>query len=394
MKSAPKSSPQVTVLSTRPEIKLLLCCARTAIDVETAERIKHLLRENLNWDYLCETASRHGVMPLLYQSLNTTCPEAVPETILSQLRDDFHANAQRNLFLTGELLKLLKLFEANDIPAIPLKGPILAASTYGNLALRQCGDLDILVQKQDVLRVKDLLVSQGYEPWSFSNAQEIAHLESETEHMFVRSDKKVSVDLHWELMRRYASFPLYFDHLWKYQEHVTLAGTSVSNLSVEDLLLFLCAHGTKHCWESLGWICDIAEMVRAHQKLNWIKLTQQAHMLGSERMLFLGLLLANDCLGIALPAEIKKRIQTDLAVRSLADQVQRRLFFHEASAPSTIFENSLFYIRSRERLRDQARYCLAAATPNARDLQFLPLPSFFSFLYYLIRPIRLIQKNK
>jgi hypothetical protein len=90
----------------------------------------------------------------LYQSLNTTCPEAVPKANLAQLRNYFHANAQRNLFLTQELLKLLTLFKTNGISAIPYKGPVLAVAVYGNLALRQFGDLDILVHKRDVLRAK------------------------------------------------------------------------------------------------------------------------------------------------------------------------------------------------------------------------------------------------
>jgi hypothetical protein len=124
--------------------ELLLYCAQTPIDSEIAERIRTLLQQDIDWAYLIQTAAQHGVMPLLYQSLNTTCPEAVPKANLAQLRNYFHTNAQRNLFLTKELLKLLTLFETHSIPAIPFKGPVLAVSAYGNLSLRQISDLDIL----------------------------------------------------------------------------------------------------------------------------------------------------------------------------------------------------------------------------------------------------------
>ena len=161
MKTLPKLSAKHDATHTHPEAELLLWCARTCINSE-AEQIKALLKENINWDYLLRTALWHGVAALLYCSLNATCPEAVPKAILDQLRDYFHNLARRNLFLTRELLKLLNLFQAHEIPAIPYKGPVLAASAYGNLALRQFCDLDILIHKQDALRVKSLLLNQGY----------------------------------------------------------------------------------------------------------------------------------------------------------------------------------------------------------------------------------------
>jgi hypothetical protein len=149
-------------VSDRPEVELLLCCTRTHIDSEIAERIKTLLQSRHRLGVPNPDCTRHGVIPLLYQSLSTTCPEAVPKTNLAQLRDYSHSNALHNLFLTKELLKLLNLFESHSIPAIPFKGPVLAVSAYGNLSLRQIGDLDILVRERDYHKAKELLLDQGH----------------------------------------------------------------------------------------------------------------------------------------------------------------------------------------------------------------------------------------
>jgi hypothetical protein len=128
-------STKAPTAATRSEVELLFCCTRTHIDSEIAERIRTLLQQDIDWAYLIQTAAQHGIIPLLYQSLNTTCPEAVTKANLAQLRNYFHTNAQRNLFLTKELLKLLNLFESRSIPAIPFKGSVLAVSAYGNLSL-------------------------------------------------------------------------------------------------------------------------------------------------------------------------------------------------------------------------------------------------------------------
>jgi len=199
----------------RPEAELLLCCAWSSTDSERAARTRALLREELNWEYLLRKASEHGMMPLLYRHLDATAPEAVPKVILYRLRDHFRENTRRNLFLTGELLKLLNLFEAHRIPAVPYKGPMLAALVYGNLALRHSGDLDILVHKRDVLRAKELLVSLGYRQQDQLTSEQVAGvLQSPHEHHFSFESDKSIVELHWRIMPGHSSFPLETEFLW------------------------------------------------------------------------------------------------------------------------------------------------------------------------------------
>ncbi len=385
---------QTRTVDMRPEVELLLSCARTYIDPKRAERIKTLLQEDIDWDYLLRTARLHGVIPLLYHSLDATCPEAVPKARLAQLCNYFHTNARRSFFLTGELLKVLHLFEAHGIRVIPYKGPVLASSVYGKLMLRQFCDLDILIHKRDVLRTQKLLISQGYQ----------LKYQRNWEYHFVTEDSKVNLDLHYSgITPREHPFPLDFDRLWKRLEPVSLASTTVLNLNSEDLLLILCVQVTKDCWqwtEKLAKICDIAEVIRVYPGMDWNRLIKQASNLGSERMLFLGLLLAHDLLGIDLPEEILRRIQTNLVVKALAKQVCGRLFgtedrFFVTDGPPKYLdtEKILFYLRVRERLQDKVPYFLhlvkVALTPTSADRAFLPLFPSLWFLYYLVRPIRI-----
>ena len=99
-----------TAAINKPEIQLLLCCARTKIDRATSDRLKKLVRQNIDWQYLIDVAARHGVLPLLFDSLNNICSDAVPKNILSSLRSYFQANAVRNLSLSAELLSILNIF--------------------------------------------------------------------------------------------------------------------------------------------------------------------------------------------------------------------------------------------------------------------------------------------
>ena len=151
-------------LELSPEISLLLACACTRVDQKTAERIKEAAQRSLDWDRLIKASLTHGLMPLLYENLSTHCADIVPPIHLNQLRDLFQMNAARSVLLTGELFNILDRFATEGIEAMPYKGPAIAISIYGRLALRQFSDLDILVRKRDVWRCQQLLISRGYEP--------------------------------------------------------------------------------------------------------------------------------------------------------------------------------------------------------------------------------------
>src|SRR5882672_122693 len=104
--SLPKVFSWTLQASDRPEAQLLLACARTSVDAETAERIKALLREDIDWGYVFKKARQNRVMPLLCWNLSALCPGVVPKDILNYLRAFFHGHARHNLSQTRELLSL------------------------------------------------------------------------------------------------------------------------------------------------------------------------------------------------------------------------------------------------------------------------------------------------
>ncbi|MGF1479504.1 MAG: nucleotidyltransferase family protein [Cyanophyceae cyanobacterium] len=366
-------------------MKLLLLCARTCFSVEVASSIRVLLQQELDWSYLLETAAAHSVMPLLFNGLQATCPQAVPPPVFAQLRKSFQANALHNLFLTNELLKLLKLFQAQQIGVVPYKGPLLAALVYGNSALRTFCDLDIVVRKQDVLRAKELLLAHGYQRLSqLTPAQEARLLHSEYEYKFIRQDGKVLLELHWGNAARYSPFCIDLEPFWKRVEPVTFHGITLAQFQREDLLILLCIHGAKDQWRELKWICDVHELCTT--PLNWSQVQQRAERLGVQRLVTLGLLLAQNCLGTELPPELLK----EAIAYSVAAQIQARLFLPGNYKLAERWLVSMSQLG--ETWPEKLRYLAPLLVPNERDLAMLALPQRLAFLYYLIRPLRVVGK--
>ena len=143
-------------------IDLLICCA--SVDPEKGPKLEALISKGVDWNLVIEQGQRHGILPLLYWSFKTHCPDRVPDPIMKELGEFFQANARKNLFAVSELLRILSLLEEKNIKAIPFKGPVLTSLLYGNPALRCYGDLDILISERDFLQVKRILFANGLSP--------------------------------------------------------------------------------------------------------------------------------------------------------------------------------------------------------------------------------------
>jgi hypothetical protein len=377
--------------SVSPESELLLCCARSHLEPATAARLRKLLDGNLDWEYVLRIARLNEVRPLLYWHLREAHPSAVPAHVLHRLRTDFYANAARSLALATDLLEVMDALVAQRIPVIPLKGPVLASVVYPSLSLREVTDLDILLRARDMPRARSLLANRGYQPGSIlSGVLKRAYLQSECSTDFVHEDTGRIVEIHWELMPKYFPFPIMKFALQDHLNYVQVSGRVIPSFTPEVTLLYLCLHGMKHRWERLKWLCDVAELLRVQPDLDWTHVLDLAARLRGERPLLLGISLVNDLLGAPLPDEILLRARTDRTVASLAARVCERLFREHDGPPG---EDALFHLQALESPWHRIRYVLHwALIPTKDDWDPLPLPRSVSFLYYPLRPARLIGK--
>lgn len=355
----------------RSEAVLLLCCARRQMDPEKAEKIIELLKKNIDWSTLLQLAALHKLLPLLYRNLESVAPISLPEPVRHLLKEQIQAGIQGNLFLTKELLHLLDQFNKHSIPVIPYKGPVLAASVYRDLVMRPCNDLDILVHEHDIIKAMDLLLSCGYEiirPASVSQTEKSLHPDlvnrliekSAWAYQLVlwHPERQVLVELHWRITPKYI-FPDHPEQLWTDLQPVQLSGVTVFSFSPENLLWFLCVHGTKHQWTRLGWLCDISELIREYPLLNWDQVLIQAKKLGIERRLYLGLNLAKSLLNTALPQALERKIHATPHVDGLARQVIERMFDRTEQTTRFPYLNRFaFQLRAMDRIADRGRYLL------------------------------------
>jgi Uncharacterised nucleotidyltransferase len=339
-----------------PERELILCCARVRIKEPIAERIKVLVQQDLDWRSILHLAQQQGVMPLLYLNLKKIGADLVPGDVLQNLERLFAANRFNSLLLTGELTKLFTLLEKAAIATVPYKGPVLAAAVYGDVSLRQYLDLDLVLQQENILPAKRLLMEQGYQPKEvMTETEEIAFLQSKNEHNYtlVHYEKKIVVELHWRITPRFTSL-IEPKHFWRDLQPETLAGANFLNLSLENWLPILCVHGSRHRWERLTWLCDIAEIMRLCP-LDWDAIIARSQLLVCRRMLYLGILLAHDLLDAPLPHDVLKKMRSDREVMLLVNKTRQQLLY-EMNGSDQFLGKTIYQIQASDRLQEKALY--------------------------------------
>jgi Uncharacterised nucleotidyltransferase len=395
-----------TFLKNQPELELVLCCSRTLSSPTVQARIQDLLHGDLDWNLAFKISQQHGVTQLLYRTLQTFQPQQVPSAVLSYLNFLCRKSVLRSLQLSNELVKVLNLLAKHNILAIPFKGSVLSILAYQNLTLRQFGDLDILIDKQDLEAARNLLAERGYTPASLTETQKRDLALHGAELTFVHLERHIAVDLHWQIAPSYFPFEISLPE-WKSRlQPVSLCGEEVLTFSLEDTLLHLCVHGATHQWIRLEWLCDIAGLIQAHRdEIQWERLIQQSAAVGCERILLLNCLMAVELLGLQLPMLLLQKIEADLSLRPLANTIYPLLFGQSEEEPLWLkmrprerIVSFFAFIRMREKFGDQIRHLLHILNrsgwfkPTQSDYGLIRLPKGLSFLYWFIRPLRILHQ--
>jgi len=437
-----------TILS--PELQFLIACCQTEPSEEDITFINTYLTQDTGSESgmttarhsgldpestptIISMASRHGILPLVYKTIkdlqpgkttarhpevlsvspNTqpvipnsfqdldTGPESGmttarhPElvsgslnTLLPDLKSAYQAIACRNMLMSAELIRIMKLLETNGIEALAFKGPTLTQRLYGDITLRQFGDLDILIRKKDIYKIDALLKEQGYERLlALTPIQEEIWIKYAHDMGLIHKQKGIHFEMHWSFLDEDYPMQVDLEDFWKKTQTVKINGHDIPVFTNENLLYYLCIHGSKHLWERIEWIKDIDLMVRGCE-IDWEKIVQTAKGSGFEKMLYLGLLLSASLFKTPLPKTVLEQISsfpelTDIESFILESWQTEKSTFAKTAAMLKLFPG----------VKEQALYLhKIILKPSFNEYWYVDLPKGLYWMYYLVRPYLLMKK--
>ena len=377
--------------ATDPEWSLLLAACFAPNHKEKNARIRALLQSPLRWDVVADLADRHGVQPLLFQALSDF-KDAVPPEHFNTLVQKYQSNVHKALILSRELIRIVDALSALELEVMPYKGLALAEMVYGDIALRQSGDIDMFVRAGDLPEIRAALEKLGFTPHlRWSDAKERSYVRSGYEYSFDGSAGRNLLEVQWAIQPRFYAVDFDMEGMFRRGVVVPVAGHPMKTPSAEDLFIVLSLHAAKHVWGRLIWLCDLARLMEK-QTLNWDQIGSHAKRLGIQRILRVTLLLAHRILGASISSEAEINIPEDKHAELLATEIETYI------ASNTAFDAESFaYFRLmlvlRERRKDQTRFLsrlIFTAGPGEWDAIRLPEPLFP--LYRVVRITRVAAK--
>ena len=375
-----------------PEFDLLRLCAGVKLTPERVSHIAAVTTTAIDWDEFFRNAAHHGVLSLAAKNLLSYARD-LPVQVQQSLQAAYHSNVARNLWFAGELARITEHFQKRKIEAVPYKGPILAESVYGDLALRSFNDLDFLLRAAHFASARQALAELGYQPSKQLRPDiQPLWLKFGYECSFDSAAGKYLVELQWNLLPHFYAVDLDTEALMNRAIPASSAGRQMKTLSPEDSLLVLCLHAAKHLWMRLMWIADIAETMRT-QTIDYQVLISRARELGVVRNLAVSFWLVRNVLEAQFPIAAQNIIDADLEVPALGQNFADRL----RRTAAYDFDSSEYFrliAKLRENKADRWRYLWRLLwTPSEADIAAVELPNLMFPLYRFVRLGRLVGKT-
>lgn len=364
-----------------PELQRLLSICG---GVQQPNELKALAPED--WARLLQLADAHGVIPLLRARAANV---GIPTGALQEISSLDAANSRKSLRLTRELLRILDHFGEKEISVLPYKGPALSQLLFADVAMRQAGDLDLLVLPSDVGRAVAALQELGYKPHlTLAPAQHGAYLKSGYEYVFDSGSGQNVVELKWAILPRFYAVDFDVTALFGRAGSLMIGGAKTRVLCPEDYLLVLCVHAAKHLWAKLCWLSDIHQLLKT-ARINWVWVQQEAQRLGMQRILRLNLLLIQELLDSTMLEGVSDFFERDSSTEELLPKVLP-LVLHAGGGDAESFAYFRTISSLRERKVDRTRFWWRlAATPGLNEWAAMDLPQSLSSLYRGVRVYRL-----
>ena len=367
------------------EMELLCACASPGYSAKVPDVFRG--GAAVDWSRFMALATNHHVLPLVQRALKVM-PVSVPDEWRTRLRICQTAIAAHNLRACATLRRLQEKLEVDGIRLVPIKGPALAWLAYGDVALRQFEDLDLIVRRSDLLRAGAALEHEGFRLRELAaGVDRVRYLET-LQNWSLEKPGFPPLDLKPVLISHALCGPASADFMEAACRRLPADSSGLWAPGPAAMLLAVCLDGANEMWFKLSAVADVGALLAQCADLDWARLLDEAQRQGQRRSLLVGACLAEELLDADLPAAFRAAAADDPTARRLARSVAARLRT-EAPRQDIVLRQTVFALRTRERLRDRWRFIRRLlCVPGAYEFTRWPWPRLQPF-YALVRPLRL-----
>ncbi len=294
----------------------------------------------------------HQLVPLYLRSRHSS---------LRRLDDTTRMRLEQfSLGNTGQILSMFSRFRSvsqrlteHGVRFAVYKGPALSQRVFKDIAVRQYGDIDLLIHPDDLFSAFELLLADGMKSSLPANAFIKAYLKHSRRDLTM-GDTRLRLDIHQQIARgpRYYVLP---DECWDRLDSMTMYRHTVPVLSVETELVILSVHAARHGWDHYKLVLDFAGLLRS-PNLDWQRIDRLVRGFQARSMFDLAVSLCRslfpDLAETVVPLSHKPSLSANLRhhltvldeARPYTDFSMLRQFFRLQDSSFNRLKMALFYL--------------------------------------------------
>jgi hypothetical protein len=272
-----------------------------------------------NEDYLLLYCCRTEKAPLVFSRLPGLAEHYdIPEYVAEELKKDYYTSATKNALIFEELGKVLGLFNQRGLQVIVMKGAALAETIYGNLALRPMADVDLLVKKENLHQIDELLKKLGYSPADRS-VDDVDFTSTYLTTLDYRNPIKnsPSFHIHWHFVNSTIPNESYINHIkmddiWQNAVRTNIADIETWVMSPHHLIIHLSEHALRvtHSLSKLSYFCDIDRAINYYGKgLDWNLLVRDSIRFNLNKMVYTTLYFSTYFIKAKVPEDVLLKLR-------------------------------------------------------------------------------------
>ncbi len=291
----------------------------------------------------------HQLVPLYLRSGHSSLEELDSGSRIN-LEQFSQANTLCILTMISRFKAVARLLDGQNVRYAVYKGPALSHRLFGDVAVRQFGDIDLLVHPGDFFRTFQLLLDAGFKAKLPASPFIGAYLEQSRRDLTL-GDAHLHLDLHQQIARgpRYYGLP---EEFWNRLDAMKVYGQSYPTLPLELELVTLAVHASRHGWDHYKLVLDFAGLLLDGRAPDWNLIEGLIQRFQARTMFDLGVSLGRtlfaDLAGPyrvrTAPGDLRRHLAVLNEGRSYTDMSMLRQFFKLQNGSLNRLKMGLFYL--------------------------------------------------
>jgi hypothetical protein len=239
-------------------------------------------------------AKWHQIRPLAFEYAQEHAL-ALPENVLKALRDFTLGQAVTNMAFLGICVRLYDRLIDNQVRVFPMKGALWAWMLYDKPVMREFGDIDYFVGKEDVSKSLDILRGEGFAADSYRlyllTQKDVADDYLDTDYQLpltpLREHTLQSLEIQWNCTYPRYCYNFTWNELAGNLVGFNMMGKSVLVPDMEiQLIMMVIHHGGVEQWDKLKYMADLVRLLdKSADSMDWEYINRLTKAKGFNKLL-------------------------------------------------------------------------------------------------------------